>query len=74
MATRVDVAIGRRAKKRPSRQAEMSQPLATPGWMGWTTQAAVLWALAYGAVRVWWAVRGVPSSQPAGIDLIAFTG
>ena len=42
--------------------------------MAWTPLAAVLWALAYGAVRVWWAVRGAPSFGRLGIDLIAFKG
>jgi hypothetical protein len=42
--------------------------------MAWTPQAAILWALAYGSVRVWWAVGGAPSFGRLGIDLIAFTG
>jgi hypothetical protein len=33
-----------------------------------------VWALAYGSVRVWWAVAGAPSFGPLGTDLIAFTG
>jgi len=33
-----------------------------------------VWALAYGSVRVWWAVRGAPSFGRLGTDLIAFTG
>jgi hypothetical protein len=48
--------------------------LAAPKWMAWTPQAAILWPLAYGAVRVWWAVGGAPSFGPLGTDLIAFTG
>jgi hypothetical protein len=42
--------------------------------MAWAPQAAILWTLAYGAVRVWWAVRGAPPFGPQGTDLIAFTG
>jgi hypothetical protein len=37
-------------------------------------QAAILWALAYGLVRVWWAVRGAPPFGRLGTDLIIFTG
>jgi hypothetical protein len=53
---------------------EWPQPPAAPRWMAWTPQAAVLWALAYGAIRVFWAVRGAPSFGPQHTDLIAFTG
>lgn len=53
---------------------EWPQPPAAPRWMGWTPQAAVSLALAYGAARVFWAVRGAPSSGPMHTDLIAFTG
>src|SRR5689334_1754938 len=45
-----------------------------PSWMAWTPLAAILWPLAYGAVRVWWAVSGAPSFGPLGSDLIVFTG
>lgn len=48
--------------------------LAAPGWMAWMPLAAILWPLAYGAVRVWWEVGGAPSFGPLGTDLIAFTG
>jgi hypothetical protein len=53
---------------------EWPQPPATPRWMAWAPQAAILWALAYGAVRVWWAVGGAPSFGPLSSDLIAFSG
>src|SRR5438309_344208 len=42
--------------------------------MAWTPQAAVLWALVFGTVRVWWAVHGAPSFGSSGTDLIVFTG
>jgi hypothetical protein len=42
--------------------------------MAWMPQAAILWALAYGSVRVWWAVHGAPSFGRLGTDLIVFTG
>jgi hypothetical protein len=42
--------------------------------MAWVPQAAVVWALAYGAVRVWWAIGDAPSFPPLGTDLIGFTG
>ena len=58
MAHTTDVAAARPILKR-ARDA-MKWP-AAPRWMAWTPQAAVLWALAYGAVRVWWAVNGDPS-------------
>jgi hypothetical protein len=42
--------------------------------MAWVPRAAVAWALAYGAVRIWWAMGDAPSSPPLGTDLIGFTG
>jgi hypothetical protein len=42
--------------------------------MTWVPQAAILWALAYGSVRVWWAVHGAPSFGRLGTDLLVFTG
>jgi hypothetical protein len=42
--------------------------------MAWAPPTALVWALAYGSVRVWWAVAGAPSFGPLGTDLIAFTG
>jgi hypothetical protein len=53
---------------------ERSQRRAAPRWMAWAPPAALVWALAYGSVRVWWAVAGAPSLGPLGTDLIAFTG
>lgn len=50
------------------------QPPAAPMWMVWVPYAAVLWALAYGAVRVWWAIRGAPSFGPLHYDLLFFAG
>ncbi|MDO3700905.1 hypothetical protein Q3W71_04330 [Micromonospora sp. C28SCA-DRY-2] len=32
------------------------------------------WALAYGALRLWWAVAGAPAFPPLGTDLMVFTG
>jgi hypothetical protein len=34
---------------------------AVPRWMAWAPPAALVWALACGSVRVWWAVAGAPS-------------
>lgn len=45
-----------------------------PRWVVWAPRAAVVLALAYGAVRVWWAVAGAPSFGPRHADLIVFTG
>src|ERR1700693_3632069 len=74
MAKGADVATGRPALRRASHAMEWPQPPATPRWMAWAPQAAILWALAYGAVRVWWAVGGAPSLRPLSSDLIAFSG
>jgi hypothetical protein len=63
-----------RPAKRAGQAVEWSQPPPEPKWMAWVPRAAVLWALAYGAVRVWWAVGGAPSFGPLGADLIAFAG
>jgi hypothetical protein len=52
----------------------MKRPTVAPGWMVWTPQAAVLWALVYGAVRAWWAVNGAPFFGRLGTDLIVFSG
>jgi hypothetical protein len=41
--------------------------------MTWAPRAAMGWALAYGAVRIWWAIGDAPSSSGRS-DLIAFTG
>lgn len=53
---------------------ERSRRRAAPRWMAWAPPAALVWALAYGSVRVWWAAAGAPSFGPLGTDLIAFTG
>jgi hypothetical protein len=45
-----------------------------PGWRRWASQAAVAWALGYGALRVYWALGAAPSPPPTGTDLVAFTG
>ena len=42
--------------------------------MAWVPAAAISWALAYTAVRVWWAINGSPSFGPQQADLIVFTG
>jgi hypothetical protein len=42
--------------------------------MAWAPRAALLWALAYGAVRVGWAVAGAPSFGRLNTDLVLFTG
>jgi hypothetical protein len=42
--------------------------------MAWMPRAAVLWALAYGAARVWWTVGGARSFGRLNTDLIVFTG
>jgi len=53
---------------------EWPHPPSAPRWMTWTPQAAVGWALAYGSVRVWWAIHGAPSFGQLKFDLIFFAG
>ena len=48
--------------------------VAAPGWRRWASQAAIAWALGYGALRIYWALGAAPSPPPIGTDLIAFTG
>jgi hypothetical protein len=55
-------------------QLERSGQRLAPTWMAWAPQAALVWALAYGSLRVYWALAGAPSFPPLGTDLIAFTG
>lgn len=75
MAKRADLAARQPALERALGATEWPHPPAAPGWMAWTPQAAVLWALAYGSVRVWWAaLGGAPAFGPLGTDLIVFTG
>ena len=74
MAKRTAATGGRPA---PDRASTAPEQLATPGapaWMGWVPGAAVVWALAYGLVRTWWAVKGAPSFRPLGTDLVVFNG
>ena len=80
----MDRRVDNQKKTRPAGTAERqtrifslggrSPGVNAPGWMAWTPQAAILWALAYGAVQVWWAVGGAPSFGPLGTDLTAFAG
>lgn len=58
----------------PNPAANWPHPPTAPLWMVWTPWAAIAWALAYGAVRVQWAVHGAPSFGPKNTDLIVFTG
>ncbi len=74
MANAAEVPAGQPALKRAGNSIEWSHPPAAPGWMAWTPHAAILWALAYGAVRVWWAARGAPSFGPLHFDLLFFSG
>lgn len=62
------------ARERDARAVKWPQPPAAPRWMTWTPQAAVLLALTYGAVRVWWAIKGAPSFGALRYDLIFFSG
>lgn len=48
---------------------------ALPGWRRWVSSAAVVWALGYGTLRVYWSLAGYAASS-AGLraDLVVFTG
>jgi hypothetical protein len=60
MAKRAEVATGRPSLKDASRAMEWPQPPTAPRWMAWAPPAAILWALAYGVVRVWWVLSRKP--------------
>jgi hypothetical protein len=48
--------------------------VAMPGWRRWASLAAIVWALGYGSMRIYWALGAAPSPPPIGTDLVAFTG
>lgn len=68
MAETAEVSI-----KQSGRRLGWPQPPLAPRWMIWVPQAAVLWALVYGSVRVSWAIKGAPSFGPRHIDLMYFS-
>lgn len=74
MTDSTDVAADRPALQCCHRSMEWPKPPAAPGWMAWTPLATVLWALAYGSVRAWWAVHGTPSFGRLGFDVLFFSG
>lgn len=74
MARKVKVAARRPILGRADDAHEEPLTATVPRWIAWAPRAAVLWALAYGSVRVWWAVAGAPSFGRLGTDLIVFTG
>jgi hypothetical protein len=57
-----------------SRAPRRLREVAAPGWRRWAPQAAIAWALGYGALRVYWTLAAAPSPPPIGTDLVAFTG
>jgi hypothetical protein len=68
-------AAGRPALEHARPAVEWPAPQSgAPRWMAWAPRAALLWALGYGSLRVWWAIAGAPSFGPRGTDLIVFTG
>lgn len=64
----------RQTVRQADHRMERPLPQPAPGWMTWAPLAAVAWAVAYGSVRIWWAIGDGPSYPPMGSDLIAFTG
>ena len=69
-----DVTEKRAAVEGAGDAREWPRPPAAPRWMAWTPQAAMVWAIVYGAVRVWWAVGGAPSFGRLKFDLMFFSG
>jgi hypothetical protein len=57
------VAAEQAALKHANRATGRPQPPPAPSWMAWVPQAVVGWALAYGAVRGWWAMGDAPRSH-----------
>ena len=74
MAKAANISVRQPAVNREANAPNWPRPPAAPGWIAWTPWAAVAWALAYGAIRVWWAIHGGPSSGPLHLDLMVFTG
>ena len=74
MANIADSPAVQPALERTGQASGWPRPPLAPRWMTWTPQAAVLWALGYGAVRVWWAIHGAPSFGQLRYDLIYFSG
>lgn len=74
MARRADAVVARPVPARTGDAARSPGPRAAPRWMAWAAPAALVWSLAYGSVRAWWAIGGAPSFGRLGTDLIVFTG
>jgi len=74
MANATEASLQQPVVKRGIGAGQWPHPPAAPGWMAWTPWAAVTCALIYGAVRIWWAIHGGPSSGPLHLDLMVFTG
>lgn len=74
MGRRPAVAAERPTLGHANLTTERPQPAPAPRWMTWVPPATLVWALAYGSVRIWWAIGDAPSPAPLGTDLIAFTG
>ena len=76
MERTADVAPAPPVRERASDAKGWPHPPLAPKskWMAWVPQAAVIWALVYGLVRVWWAIHGAPGSGPMLLDLMYFSG
>ena len=74
MSTTIHRASQRERVVPPGSRQRMSRAEPAPTWMTWAPPAALAWALAYGAVRVWWAIDTPSFPPPQRTDLIAFTG
>jgi hypothetical protein len=53
---------------------ERASSVAGPRWLPWAAPAALVWALGYGSLQLWWARGHRPSFGPLGTDLMVVTG
>src|SRR5581483_1942941 len=72
MAYAAGQSVRQRTPEPASSGREATRPPARPRWMSWVPTAAILWGLAYGALRMWWIVHGAPPFGPRHVDLIVF--
>ena len=72
MANRVVEASAPVPTPRPVGQHPGTTP--EPTWVTWAPWGAIAWALAYGAVRIWWAIGDAQAPPPLGTDLLVFSG
>jgi hypothetical protein len=62
-----------RAEALHNRQMGASVPQYRPWWAVWGPPAAVVWAVGYGSLRLFWVLGERPWLPPTGDDLLAFS-